>query len=181
MMEARLKNLKDYIRPSYFPLIVGAAIPLLTALLAKTPDRIRDTLPVFLLLGILFASGTVWGLIKIRKQITALRQSGELEAVLDDYDKSQSYAEGNLRLGEKYVFGRRTSTLVAYDQIDRLYQSIHKTNFAEDRRMLCARLTDGKRRNLCKLRVRGKSDADVHMIVVAIERKNPNVKLGYKA
>lgn len=130
------------------------------------------------LLALLFATLIpTWQHKKFLEKLKTDGIEGEVEA---DFAAAESALNGKLRLGAKYIYRKNRYKLVTYDEIAQVYQYIHKTNFAEDKRELRYKNTDGKTRTLCKLELRGKSDDDVKNILSAILKKNPTVKIGYR-
>lgn len=117
---------------------------------------------------------------KFTDYIRNAETSGEMGIILGDFSQSYSMVKDNIRLGRRYIFGKKQGRPVKYSEITKVYQSIHKTNFVEDSRQLNAVLSDGETRTLCNLMIRGKSDEDLARIMGFIQHQNPGVHLGYK-
>ena len=101
-------------------------------------------------------------------------------AIEAEFKCAKSMIKDRVRLGENYIFTKHSGKLLKYSEISKVYQYIHKTNFAEDERALKYINTNGKHRKLCKLDLRGKSDAELQVVVSIIMSKNPNVTIGYR-
>ena len=122
--------------------------------------------------------------IKYTARIKEAELSGELETILSDFSRSRPMVIDKIRLGEKYIYGKKKGSPVSYSEIVKVYQSIHGTRSLgktfENERRLNAVLSDGSTRKLCNLMLWGDSDEDVGKIMAYIQQKNPSVHLGYK-
>ena len=131
-------------------------------------------------MGIAFVGAGISSSKKFQAYIQEIESSGELYLLLADFSHSYSMVDDNVRIGEKYIFGKKAGRPASYNDISKVYQSVHKTNFVEDRRHLEAVLTNGKICTLCNLKTGGESDEDVSKIMGYIRYKNTSVHLGYK-
>jgi hypothetical protein len=172
-MDDRLRNLKKYIRPNYTLMLIGLAVFLFTVFYSEY----SRSYAVGIFWGSIIAAKPVCELIKMSVLIRKMKRAGLLETMLDDFERSELYAKGQLRMGEQYMFCKRAATMIAYDEVGLLYQQIYESASRESERVLRARLRNGKRRFLCKLRTSGESDEDVQMILAAAQKSNPNIRL----
>ena len=101
-----------------------------------------------------------------------------------DFSAAHSLLNDKIRLGDDWLYGRKTGTLVRYEQIKKIYIYIHRTNGAEDRRALKIETADGKARELCLIPTTGfvnkQNHPDVETVIKVLLIKNPNVHIGYK-
>lgn len=181
-------DLLKYIKASFFsPEMVGGVVLLLAAFMSIFIICFIE----FSALGIVFALvlGVVGAILirsaalsskKFTDYIQNAETSGEMGMILGDFSQSYSMVKDNIRIGRRYIFGKKQGRPVKYSEITKVYQSIHKTNFVEDSRQLNAVLSDGETRTLCNLMIRGKSDEDLARIMGFIQHQNPGVHLGYK-
>lgn len=122
-----------------------------------------------------------WSTIQDRKKMfREMEETGEIQRVLSDFETALPLVNGNVRLGQHYIFGKGKARIIRYGEIRQVYQHITRRNFIESER--CMKYVDskGKTRDMCNLLLRGKSDEDVMRIMLVIQAKNPTVKLGYK-
>ena len=191
MLTSSKEDLIGYIKKSQFQLLpLGAVFALMGVfMLALAIDTAGtdDYSFVGVILSILFLGagiGIIWQGIssskKFQASIQEMGSTGELQLLLADFSRSCSMVGDNVRVGERYIFGKKKGYPVSYNDISKVYQSIHKTNFIEDSRSLEAVLTNGKVCTLCDLKTGGKSDEDVSKIMGYIRQQNPRVHLGYK-
>ncbi len=117
---------------------------------------------------------------KSKKFYADIETSGSLPKIEADFDGAVPVLKNKVRLGNSWIFVKGKERLLGYEDITQVYQYIHRTNFIENERALKYVDKKGKHRVLCKLELRGKSDEEVHKIVLFILSKNPNVKIGYR-
>ena len=184
-MQNTEKELKKYISQSWTAYIGLAFFGLLFLIgLVSSARGNSSALPALLIFGIFAALASISPIRSIRgisEFLEGARSRNELDAVLLDFETAQSLCGDKIRMGEKYIYGKKTGGIYDYNQIRKVYQYIHKTNFAEDRRELRAETIDGKTKTLCRLALKGKDDENMKQIVMRIFAKNPTVKIGYRS
>lgn len=191
MLTSSKEDLIKYIKKSQFQLLPLGVVFVLAGVfmlaLAINTAGTDDYSFVGVLLSLLFLGtgiATIWYGIssskKFQTYIQEMESSGKLQLLLADFSRSCSMIGDNVRVGEKYIFGKKKGRPVSYNDISKVYQNIHKTNFVEDSRYLEAVLTNGTTCILCDLKTGGKSDEDVSKIMGYIRQQNPRVHLGYK-
>lgn len=131
-------------------------------------------LGVVVIYSSLSASGNLKSFLKM------MESNGTMPALLEDFSHSRSMANDKVRLGDKYIFGRKTGRPVGYEEIVRVYQHVHKQDSKENYRQLMAVLKDGKTRILCDLSLGNQGESDASGIMRIIRQQNPTVFLGYK-
>jgi predicted phosphohydrolase len=73
----------------------------------------------------IFLTRTVWSAHKTLKQnFTALAESGKLEAVLEDFAKSERAMGKNLCIGKLGLYGKGSNRVVLYSEMDTIYSMI---------------------------------------------------------
>ncbi len=172
-------EMKEYIRPSYFYLFASAGILLIGIMGAFAAKSIG----VFIFLGViavLNSISTITGLSHFNEIIRQATENGSIDQIVREFQSATPFADGALRLGSRHVFGKRSGNILEYGDITKVYQYIHKTNFAEDRRELRVETKDSKVISLCKLSLRGKSDETLMVILRVMLSHNPAIKIGYK-
>ncbi len=114
------------------------------------------------------------------KRMEQIQQNGQMPALLSDFRSGDRGFDGSLIVGQYYLIGKNTDTFFRYDEIKQMYQTIHKTNGFEDGRTVTAVGQDGKTRQLCSLKTRGKSNEELEQFFMFVHSKNPNIVFGYK-
>ena len=165
--------------------LFAAALLAVTGGLGFATDIAEPLIFALIMLGIALICVLVYVLSRSRlnKIIQAYAQRYGGKTLARDFGKSQTVLNGFLRVGEEWLFGKRTNTIVRYDQISKIYLYIHRTNGIEDSRMLTV-VADGKTRNLCKVPAKGvfkkQNHPDVEKVIRYVVYKNPHVHVGYK-
>lgn len=173
------KEIHSYVRPSRIPYIVGA---LLFGVFFLVGFRNMDLAGLIIIC--LFFLGIICGPtgfreISIHKALQREANQDTLDELYDDFSTGTQIGGDSVRIGTNYVIGRRCG-YCKISSIKQVYQYIHKTNFAEDDRMLRAKLYDGSTVNLMKLGLKGTGDGELLQAVSLIEKINPRVQIGYK-
>ena len=171
------RDLKRYLQPKFGPLSIGivwlaAGIAGMVAL-----DGEIIALAIGVLFAALAAGPLLLKLIRLNKQIKELEEAGKLSYVLEDFFIADSYVNDYIRMGDTYIFGRMTGTMVRYDEIKKAFQYVHKRNFSESSRGIKVRIKGHRTLELTKLPTRGKGNADLEKIMAKIASVNPKAKL----
>lgn len=163
-----VRELKKYLNPGR-GWKIGAVSCLVLALTGLL-------MPVLVVLWLALAGLCFWFAVSAGRKLT-----DALEAdMVWDYAAAVSMFDGELRMGNRYLFGRNHGRVVAYDQIRQVYQHVQKTYVFETSRCLMYKKAAGKALALCKLPLRDRAREDVMKVMVFIHSKNPGVRLGYK-
>lgn len=111
------------------------------------------------------------------RQFDALEERGKLEEMLQDYRRSEKAIGGNLRVGQKYLFGKGSLYLAAYSEMGEIHMvnAERKGKLARDLR--CVDLS-GLEHFICQLDPMGKSHTELDRIYRIVENKNPAAKTG---
>lgn len=186
MQTSTKEDLINYIKESRTSLTVLGAFFLLASGFMGYMAIVTEPSVLGVVLSLFFAGSgilVIWSGHSSSQKFAAYIQdaesSGKLQELLNDFSHSYSMVGDNIRLGSKYIYGKKKGRPVSYNEIRKVYQYRHKTNFVEDYRQLQAVVTDGSTRVLCDLKLGGKSDEDVAKIMGFIYHQNPNVHLGY--
>ena len=172
-----MEALKKFMKPGIGLIIVGAIFLLVGIACAIG----AFSWPVLFVVGM----GGVILFVGIKSQtdfnnyIRQLTDSGEIDQVLADFNGGRRMLKDSLILGNTYLIGKKQGTVVRYSEIRQLYQHITKRNFVESSRKLVYVSADGKVHDLVDLPLRDKAKDEVIQIMVIVQSKNPNVKLGY--
>lgn len=114
-----------------------------------------------------------------KRIIRKFEEKGELGKVLIDFNKGEKLFGDTVSIGNEYIIGKGTNCIVAYDDIEQIYQYIHKTNNYEDFRTLRVCTSSGTE-DVCQLPKNGVEEQTVLKLIAYICYKNPDIKVGYK-
>ena len=120
------------------------------------------------------------GRAKFDKLLAKIEENNGMQILLNDFEKAGKAFGDLVILGDVFIIGKRTSMIVSYGEITRVYQYIHSTNGVEDTRILKANLAEGRTVDLCRLPLRGKADDELNQVCRYICSKNPNIIVGYR-
>ena len=154
----------------------GALVVIYLISLAMGNDVEPAGLVVFL---IMLAVSLIPQLVTMGK-MKKLAEDPNLPAMEQDFRMAQPLRKGKVRFGRYWIFVKGRRAPVMYAEIRQVYQFIQRTNFIESARTLRYVDTKGRTKDLCKLDLRGKSDAEVRQMFQMILARNPGVKIGYR-
>lgn len=180
MYEQQLNEIKLYLKPkgNVLLLVLGIFMVFMGCFVFTAEiEFIICLLP--LLLGLFLVAVGVHALMDYPQYIQSLKNSGQIPQIYQDFSTAQSVYQDKLRFGRYGLFARNHGKIIFYNDITRVYQYIHRTNFVEDRRELKFINRKGHELTLCPLKTRGRSDEDMHLIVAMLLQKNPSIQVGY--
>lgn len=165
---------------------IGGAVFIVIGLLGAVAGVIEQSIEVtvggvllaVLLGGWLFSDG-VKDTKRYKARLERIRQGGGFDLLLDDFQNGQRAFGGQLIIGRTFVIGKRTGSIFSYGEITRAYQYIVRTNGIESARTIRIVTPNDGTMDLCKLKLRGKSNDEVDLFMQHLLRVNPNVALGY--
>jgi len=105
-------------------------------------------------------------------------ESQNINAIEADFARAYPFVKGKVRVGQTYIFAKASGKLVKFTDMIQVYQYIHRSNGIEDKRLVKYVDANGKHRDLCQLRLKGKSDSELKDILHMIQQKNPTIKIG---
>lgn len=114
---------------------------------------------------------------KLRKQLKALEESGELRNVLNDFEFAEPMYNGAVMLGKRYIYGKKCTAIVNYCDIERMYIYTHTSKSMVDQRILKAQLKNGRHVKLCYLQLHNPNSEDEQAVINAILRHNSFIML----
>ena len=116
----------------------------------------------------------------LKQYFEQVQSNGTASQIVADFVNARSFFDDRLKLGERYVFGKRSGRILSYYDLQNVYQYIHKTNFVEDRRALRVNTNSNETVDICKMKLRGKSDDELMIVVMEMLKKNNRITVGYK-
>lgn len=117
--------------------------------------------------------------VKQKRYVAQLEHNGKMEAVLQDFADAAPYFDGKMKLGRLHVYCKNNCP-VSYDEIGKVYQHVKKTNGVETDRFLVLEDDAEKRISRVKMKLAGKADMEVAIIMSCLKNENPRIHLGYR-
>ena len=178
-MTENTSDLKSYIRNIDHGAMIAAIIFLGFGLCGLIFGGDSSGFALFpLALGIGWLLKWYFGFNRASKCINELISDGSITSVLSDFQNGKHCLNDNIIVGENYLIGKKSSCVLSYSEITRLYQFVHKTNFVEDQRKLQAVTTSGKTYSLARLELKGRSNEELNTLLVEILSRNAAIKVG---
>ncbi len=100
--------------------------------------------------------------------------------IQEDFEKAESMNKDRVRFGEKWIFPKHKSKIVAYEDLKQVFVFVHIVNWVEKSRSLEYIDEKGKEQTLCALELKQKSSAEVQRMLRKIKSHNPKVKFEYR-
>lgn len=180
----------DFIKPKSDEIIVLIGVPMVFLFFCGIALLFGEGR---LLLGLLCSIASVVGGIfaivlclksrdrRISQNLELYKNSNVFDEVKSEF-KNGWNMNGQVILGETYLFGRHSGGIFRYFEIQQVYQTVHKTNFVTDSRSLTVVISGREKEvTLCSLPVKSKQgDEQAYRLMYIIQSKNPAVRLGYK-
>lgn len=188
MEEQEFKDLKKYAKPSHALAVLGAffvIIGLFVVVMGLTTDSYDSTEYIVtgiigVLLGVLFIYLGIRDNKKFDKKLKEIEENGGMPILLNDFKTGGRAFKNSLIVGQTFLIGKKSGTIVTYNEIVQIYQYVHSTNFVEDSRTLKVKTIQNSVLDLCSIPLRGKGNDELEQVINYILSKNPNVKVGYK-
>ena len=154
-------------------IITAAYLIVFFAFAFSGADVKYEALPVLVII-ILGSLIPAWRQKKFREGLEDIKD--ELQ---QDFDNAVDFRGGKLKLGNRWMYIKGKSRIIPYSEVTQVYQHVTRTYFIETERELKYVDSKGRKRTLCKLELRGKSDAEVKHIVGIMWVHNNSIKIGY--
>lgn len=185
-----LRRLRKYLQPGLFTgkiVFIMGVIFLIAYILTLNGMRVLpgtegyDTIVIFIFFIALIVSvpGSIQ-IIRLRKQLRGLEQTGELPQVLNDFESAESMYNGKVMMGDSYAFGKGCSAVIRYEEVERVYLYEHYTNSIKDERMLKVKMKNGKTFGLCRLKVYIRKEEEETEIMEMVLSHNPDIEIGVR-
>ena len=142
------------------------------------------SIPIGVAFFVLTAGVIVYAIYQGKKQnqyFDTMLSGKEAYQILKDFWEGSPTTNGQLRMGEKYLFPKGQGVILKYSDIAKVYQSVHSTNGMKDSRVVKAELTDGKTVTLCGVAVSNRfGTEEFEEIAYPLLKKNPEIHIGYR-
>ena len=178
-MENEKKEFIKYNKPTTTYIVIGfGAFFTLLVILCGSELSTFTHIGGFIL-GVGLIVGGIYEIVKFNNMIKSFEENGKMVTILSDFRNGTKAFDGKLIIGQTWLIGNKTGTILQYSDVVRFYQTIHKTNYIEDGRTVTAVTKDGKRVQLCNLKTRGKSSDELDYFFSFISSNYPEIALGY--
>ena len=118
-------------------------------------------------------------ILMVKKTIQNFEDDNKLQDILYDFNHGLRLASGNICLGKQYIIGRHAEEITTYDELERVYEYVHSTNFVKDKRQLRAVMAaNDDVRVLAELPLKGIANEELLRIFHVIHQHNPEVQFG---
>ncbi len=181
------QDLKKYLT-SYSPGIIGFIMLAISTvmfilLVGELPEA--DAIAFFLLLliamglvGLFMIGACICDSIKLSKWLNEMEALGQLALVLEDFAGAQVFFKNELRLGNTYIFGKKSGKVYTYSYIARVYQGVHITNGVESGRDLRVGTRSGKTLVLCHIMTDVAAQIEIQTAMLIIATKDSSIIVG---
>ena len=143
-------------------------------------DEVGTTvLVIMLIVGMLFVIMGTSRSSNFRMSMRNIRIRHRENELLYDFENAGRAFSDRVILGDSFIIGRGTGAVVPYSEIRRVYQYIHTYNGIEDKRILRAELTNGRKIDLCTLPHNGVGNEELNNVMNYMRAVNPRIQLGY--
>lgn len=134
---------------------------------------------IFLLIPLLGVGNDMYTLYYWVVYSLGIRSKPYINEIDYDFNNGVILADNHIRLGDRYIIGKCGVTAVNYNEISRVYEYVHKSNYVVDGRQLRIVTKKGRDRILCKLPRKGIPKNELNKIFGIINHHNQSVKFGY--
>jgi len=134
---------------------------------------------LMLFFGTLLFLSLVWPRIKVARQTREWAKSSQLEEIVADFVEAKQLPSnsGNVRLGNKWIFGRATGAPVLYEDITALKLQTIRTSYQVLETSLFATLKNGRSSVVYREFGASKISETTKSVIAVIMAHNPSVRL----
>ena len=177
------EQFKKFIHPGYGALYAAGVVAALALAIAIVIWNTGSPV-IVLLIGFGIAALILYSWFSLCKDynrfLSLHKEKGDLDQIVQDFSNAKSWFKDQIRTGKEHLYCRRTlNYMIPYLRILNLYEQVHSTNGAEDRRNLIAVLEDGKKEDISTLPLRGTGTPELSDFYAFIAQKNPRITFGF--
>ena len=125
--------------------------------------------------GLFLGWGAFTPFLEDRKVINFLKDNGIYNDAVYDFSSAQPFLNDRMRLGSKYVFGKRCCSVLRYTDICRLFLYTVEANDIERSKQLRAVDNSGKVWRLCALDLHIEKEPGLAEVLDFMSRKNSRI------
>lgn len=166
------KTIKDELKI----LIAGLLFIIIGIILLVSKNNSNLRLGIIIeIVGILSIYNIIMNIIKQNKYIKDLINNNKIDSIINDFNKSKSYSEDTIRIGNEYIFRNKIYEIINIKDIKSI-RYLNKTNMHESEVSLYSLLNNNKEVLLCKIYNKDK-DLQIKEICDYIKNKNKNIEI----
>lgn len=176
MKKANITSLVKYL----FPPIDNLAKELILIAAGIIIAVVEKNIIIMLLLFLLAAFDFIPDIVKISRflsQVRYLKSRNEIEDILKDFESSEEHMEGQLRLGKKYIFGKKSGYILKYDNMKKLHHFIRRKYGHKRKRFVEAFSFEGDKIKLCKVNDTEKMLKEAEQIMYIVNEFAPKAEI----
>ena len=176
MKNANYSVLINYLFPPLDNFITGGLIMLVGIIVLI----LESNLWIFAICLILGIYEILPDLSKIRRflnQVNVLKSSKDMHVVLEDFKNADEHLNGNVLLGDNYIFGKKCGKVIKYSDIRRAHHFVRKNVRYGTKRFIEIFTFDGSKDKLCKLAATEDMLAEVENVMALIKEKAPDAQV----
>ena len=176
------KDMLRYVRSSvvlkilFVPIGLSiSVIAILMALRGMFSDENMLMVLFVLLIGVFLGWAAFIPFLEDRKVINFLKDNGIYYDAVYDFSSAQPFLNERVRLGSKYIFGKRCCTVLRYTDICKLFLYTVEANDIERSKQLRAVDSSGKVWRLCALDVHIEKEPGLAEVLDVMSHKNSRI------
>ncbi len=113
-------------------------------------------------------------------QIKDLKKENKIDYVFSDFLSSESCMEGQLRIGKKYIFGKKSGRVVSYTDLQKAHHFIRKRYGYKQQRFVEVFTSEGDKIKLSKVSDNEKMIAEAEAVMSRIKILAPEADVSMK-
>ncbi|MBQ7835703.1 MAG: hypothetical protein IJ389_00430 [Clostridia bacterium] len=179
MKKTSVSSLVSYLFPpidnllkSIIVLAAGIAVTLL--------ENNLWVMAVFIALAVIEFIPDAAKIIRFFSAVSYLRSRKEMDEVLKDFADSTAKMDGKVRVGKKYIFGKKCGAVIAYDDIRRAHHFIRKNYGYSQKRFVEIFTLDGGKHKLCKVNANDTTLTEAQQLMELLKERAPKADVAVK-
>lgn len=163
----------NYLRPSYWWVTLFLLL-FLVGISSIANVGLAYSLILFFLPAFLTGLSFCADICRTIKLIISFKRKGLLAQLLQDFHEGIIIGNDQARMGNHYIIGRKTTTPVAYNEIQSIYSFTSRFKFRLTSRELRATTASGTR-TICYHTVRELAREEIHYVMSLAHKHNPRI------
>ncbi len=150
MKKSSVSSLVKYLFPPVDNLAKELVLVAAGVVIAVVERNIWVTLVLLLLAAFDFVPDIV-KIMRFFSQVSYLKGRNEMTAILADFASAEEHMDGELKIGKKYIFGKRSGYILSYDDMKKLHHFVRKKYGNKRKRFIEAFSFEDNKIKLCKV------------------------------
>ena len=110
-------------------------------------------------------------------QIKDLKKSDAIDDVITDFASAEKHLGDEIRIGEKYVFGKKSGRVVSYTDIDKVHHFVRNRYGYKRKRFVEIFTLEGVKIKLSKVSDNKENEAEAELVVKKIKEIAPKAEI----